>query len=137
MSRLVTTDYYMAVCRILFPPSAGGFGLLHGRTPADVNRFTGGWAVPPSRTPRVLYANGEVDPWRAASVSSPWRPGGPLASSPNVRVHVVPGGGHCSDAYAENWAVNAGVKAVADAETAVLAGWIAEFYRDKGIHRPS
>lgn len=120
----------------MFPASAGGFGLQLGRSPADVNAATGGWSVPPDRTPRLLYANGQLDPWRPATVSASGRPGGPLNSSADVPVHLLPGGVHCSDIYAANWAVNPAAKAAADDQTAILARWVAEFYQEKGLVQP-
>ncbi|CAK7212297.1 hypothetical protein SBRCBS47491_001415 [Sporothrix bragantina] len=136
VSKLVNYDYNIEICKTQFPDAVGSFGLNHGASTDQVNSRTGGWSVPTSRTPRLLYTNGERDPWRAATVSSDWRPGGPLANSNNVPVHIVPGGGHCSDVYAENWAVNPGVKAVADAETATIVQWVNDFYHEKGITKP-
>ncbi|CAK7197945.1 hypothetical protein SEUCBS139899_000596 [Sporothrix eucalyptigena] len=136
VSQLVNYDYHIEICKIQFPHAAGGFGLENSASIASFNNRTGGWSVPTSHTQRLLYTNGEYDPWRAATVSSAWRPGGPLASSTNVPVNIVPGGVHCSDVYAENWAVNADVKAVVDAETATIVQWINEFYQEKGITKP-
>lgn len=137
VSRLVDYDYHIAICNAQFPGAAGGFGLGHGASTASFNSYTGGWSVPTSRTPRVLYTNGQYDPWRPATVSSNQRPGGPLASSANVPVHIVQGGVHCSDVYAENWAVNPGVKAIADAEAATILQWTNEFYSSKHITKPT
>ena len=137
VSRLVSYDYHVAICKAQFPERAGGFGLAHGRTVAQVNAHTGGWSVPPRKTPRLLYANGQIDPWRAATVSSDWRPGGPMKSTDNVPIHVVPGGGHCSDAYAENWEVNAEVKAIVEVEAATISGWVDDFYRARGLEKPA
>ncbi|KIH92084.1 serine-type peptidase [Sporothrix brasiliensis 5110] len=137
VSRQLDYNYFLEICNAQFPAMAGGFGLEHGTTIAGFNGYTGGWSVPPSRTPRIIYTNGEVDPWRAASVSSSQRPGGPLASSANVPVTVVQGGSHCSDAYAENWAVNPGVKAIVDAEAATMLRWTNEFYSIKHITKPT
>lgn len=137
VSRLVDYDYHIAICNAQFPSMAGGFGLEHGASTNKFNSYTGGWSVPPSKTPRVLYTNGQLDPWRPATVSSNQRPGGPLASSANVPVHIVQGGGHCSDVYAENWAVNPGVKAIADAEAATILQWTNEFYSSKHITKPT
>ncbi|CAK7227270.1 hypothetical protein SCUCBS95973_006483 [Sporothrix curviconia] len=136
VSQLVDYDYHLEICKTQFPDAAGSFGLNRGASTAQLNSRTGGWSVPTSSTPRLLYTNGEHDPWRAATVSSAWRPGGPLASSNNVPVHIVPGGVHCSDVYAENWAVNADVKAVVDAETATIVQWVNDFYQEKGITKP-
>ncbi|CAK7271425.1 hypothetical protein SEPCBS57363_004611 [Sporothrix epigloea] len=135
VSRLITYDYHLEVCKAQFPDSAGSFGLNLGRTPEEVNRRTGGWLVPPEHTPRLVYTNGEYDPWRPVTVSSPWRPGGPLESSKSMPVFVIPGATHVSDVLAENWDINQDVKDVVDAETAVIVQWVNEFYQEKGIQK--
>ncbi|CAK7263729.1 hypothetical protein SEPCBS119000_000631 [Sporothrix epigloea] len=136
VSRLLNMDYYLQVCTAQFPDSAGSFGLKLGRRPEEINSRTGGWLVPPERTPRLVYTNGELDPWRPTTVSSPWRPDGPLKSSKNVPVYLIPGATHVSDVLAENWNINQDVKDVVDAETAHIVQWVAEFYQEKGIQRP-
>lgn len=103
---------------------------LSTKSVETVNAYTGGWDV--TNTTRLMYANGEFDPWRPATVSSELRPGGPLESTEQLPVRLVEGGVHCSDLYGQNWAVNEGVKAIADAEVAQMAEWVAEFYTQKG-----
>ena len=61
------------------------------------------------------------------SVSSDLRPGGPLQSTERVPVNVVPGGFHTSDLVTENGVVNAGCRAVIDAEVAQLVEWVSEY----------
>ncbi|EFX02097.1 serine-type peptidase [Grosmannia clavigera kw1407] len=141
ISRLVSYDYNLAQCALMFPASAGGFGLQHGRSPVDVNAATGGWSVSPQRTPRLLYTNNELDPWRPATVSArTGRPGGPLISTGDgddkEPVRLIAGGGHCSDIYAANWAANPGARAAAEEQAATLVRWVAEFYHNKGLVQP-
>lgn len=128
VSRLVTQAYWESQCALFFPE--GGYGIAKGRTPEDVNAWTGGWSV--TNTTRLMYANGQLDPWRDATVSSIFRPGGPLESTEELPVRVIPGGIHCSDLYGQNWDVNPEVKSIADAEVANMKKWVAEFYEEKG-----
>lgn len=101
-----------------------------GKTEAQFNAYTKGWNPRPSK--RLLYVNGQFDPWKTAGVSSEYRPGGPLQSTPEVPVLVIPGGFHCSDLRLTNAAANAGVKDVVDKSVAILKGWAREFYTEKG-----
>lgn len=79
-----------------------------------------------------MLTNGGSDPWRDSTVSSDFRPGGPLQSTPELPVRVIPGGIHCSDLYGQNWAVNPELKALVDDEVANMREWVNEFYLQKG-----
>ena len=118
--------YWEKQCAYWFPPSEGGFGIAKGKTSDQVNKYTGGWSV--TNTTRLLYVNGQYDPWRDSTVSSDFRPGGPLQSTANLPVKVLPGGVHCSDLYAQNSAANPSLKLVVDDEVAILSRWVAEYY---------
>ncbi|KAF1961954.1 hypothetical protein CC80DRAFT_401871 [Byssothecium circinans] len=123
VSRLVNNEYYHTQCANMF---GSGYGLVEGKTVDQLNEWTGGWFA--TNTTRLMYANGQYDPWLPATVSAKQRPGGPLESTPQLPVRVIPGGMHCSDLYGPNWAVNEGVKAIADAEVEQMAAWVKEFY---------
>lgn len=60
-------------------------------------------------------------------MSSEFRPGGPLQSTPEVPVQVIPGGFHCSDLRLKNGLVNAGVQEVIDNEVAQIVQWVSEY----------
>ena len=150
VSRLVPAAYWRRQCALFFPPadSSGGgngssgyggdgpagstpaYGLAHGLTAADVNARTGGWTR--MNTTRVMWANGEFDPWRDATVSADQRPDGPLQSTAAAPVHVIPDGIHCSDLLTKAGRANAGVAAVQKAETETMLGWVKEFYEGEG-----
>lgn len=125
----------MDQCELYFP--GGAYGYAKGRTEDDVNAWTGGWSD--LHIPRLMYANGQFDPWREVTVSSSMRPGGPMQSSPDAsngtQVYMLPGGTHCSDYVGANWAANEGAKKVADQEVAQMAVWVDEFYALKGLPR--
>ncbi|ORY61639.1 peptidase S28 [Pseudomassariella vexata] len=130
VSRLVNVDYWRAQCGFYFPE--GTYGLLEGRSVQTLNSHTGGWGETDTR--RLMYANGQFDPWKDATVSADFRSGGPLESTSQLPVRVIPGGGHCSDLYGQNWAFNEEVKAIAEAEVEQMAEWVAEFY-EEGVKR--
>lgn len=127
ISRLLNVDYWTRQCGLYFPDGPHGetYGLRKGRTPKQVNARTGGWNM--VNTTRVMHVNGEFDPWREGSVSATVRPGGPLKSTKQVPVELVPGGRHCSDLYTSNGEVNAGVKASQDRILKQFAEWVAEW----------
>jgi hypothetical protein len=133
VSRLVNVSYWRAQCPLFFPPSEGGYGLLKGKRPEDVNAYTGGWFI--DNTTRLMFANGGLDPWRDATVSSKFRPGGPKESTPEMPVRVIPGGIHCSDFYSQNWAVNPELQSIVNDEVANMQQWVNEFYEHKGRRR--
>jgi hypothetical protein len=70
----------------------------------------------------------EFDPWRTSGMSSQFRPDGPLPSTPEHPLQIIPGGFHCSDLIMKNGAVNAGVQTVIDNEIAQIKTWVAEYY---------
>ncbi|GKT44832.1 putative extracellular serine carboxypeptidase [Colletotrichum spaethianum] len=131
VSRFVTPEYYQRQCDLFFPKQGEfTYASNNGKTAEDFNKETSGWYF--TNTTRLVWSNGEFDPWRSASVSSELRPGGPLQSRPGAPVHLLPGGRHCNDLLVKNGDVNAGVEAVITAEIAQLKTWVDEFYSGKG-----
>jgi hypothetical protein len=130
VSRLVNSPYWARQCALFFPPEDGyTYGEAKGKDVQDVNAYTGGWSH--TNTERLIWINGQWDPWRDSTVSSDFRPGGPLQSTPQAPVEIIPGGIHCSDMIAGNGAVNAGVQKVIDTEVAIMKGWVTEYYNKK------
>lgn len=132
VSRLVTADYWRKQCALHFPN--GGYSLAEGKRAKDVNKWTGGWSV--TNTTRAMHTNGQYDPWRDATLSSKFRPGGPVQSTEQLPVRVVKGGMHCSDLYGANWEVNEGVKNLALDATEQMTEWVKEWYEEKGLPVP-
>jgi len=125
----VTAEYYQRQCALYFPPSPNGvtYDKAH-QTEAGVNAYTNGWDLTVVEDlPRLLFVNGEFDPWRDATVSSDFRPGGPLASTAENPIFIIPRGIHCSDLVTANGAANAGVQAVIDAEVAQVTQWFQQW----------
>ncbi|KAF3916893.1 hypothetical protein ABW21_db0200779 [Orbilia brochopaga] len=128
VSRFVTEEYWTRQCPLYFPPDETyGIGLGNSSDFRALNDWTGGWFI--NDTQRLLYVNGQYDPWRDAGVSSKYRPGGPLESTEQTPIFVVPGGYHCSDLVTANGAANAGVKATIDAAVSQIVTWVGEFYK--------
>ncbi|KAK6439522.1 hypothetical protein LTR95_004273 [Oleoguttula sp. CCFEE 5521] len=132
VSRLITPEYYIRMCGLYFPTAPDGtkYGIAAGRTEEQVNAYTDGWNT--RNSSRLVYVNGGTDPWREATVSAESRPGGPLQSTAQVPVNLVPGGFHTSDLVTQNGAVNAGAKKVIDESVAQIVAWVNEF--PKGWH---
>jgi len=84
----------------------------------QTNEWSGGWNI--EDTTRLTWTNGQFDPWNTGSVSSEFRPGGKLASTPQHPVNIITGGVHCYDLILENGRVNAGVQEVVDTEVAQM-----------------
>ncbi|KAF5487287.1 putative extracellular serine carboxypeptidase [Colletotrichum siamense] len=134
VSRYVTPEYYQRQCDLFFPPQGDfTYASNRGKTAADLNKATGGWFY--TNTTRLVWSNGEFDPWRSASVSSELRPGGPLQSRPGAPVHLIPGSRHCNDLLMRNGDVNADMKAVITSEIEQLKTWTEEFYAGKNKTR--
>ena len=71
----------------------------------------------------------QFDPWRSSGVSSEFRPGGPLPSTTQHPLQIIPGGFHCSDLIIENGVANPGVQLVIDNEVAQIKTWVEEYYQ--------
>ena len=127
ISRLINREYYVRQCDLAFPPGPNGetYGLNRGRTVADLNDYTGGWFA--QNASRIFYANGGYDLWRTVSVSSQFRPGGPMESTPQAPVRVIPHGFHETDLFSWNAKADAGDKAVRNEEVAQIAEWVKEW----------
>lgn len=97
VSKILTRELSINhTCESAFPDVNGfKYGIKEGRSAATVNSYTGGWDA--TNTTRLLWINGELDPWRGATVSSQSRPGGPLKSTKQAPVFMLPGASHCND----------------------------------------
>jgi hypothetical protein len=77
----------------------------------------------------ILTICSQYDPWLTSTVSSEFRPGGPLKSTPEAPIAIIPGGYHCSDFRTSNGAANAGVQAVIDREVGQIVEWVGEWQK--------
>lgn len=123
-------------CERFFPDVNGhSYGLKTGRTTEDIVKLTGGWDF--VNTTRLLYVDGEYDPWIMESVSSPARPGGPLQSTEEVPTFVVPKSAHCPDMVMTNIWANEANTAIFNKTFKIMTGWLNDFYTEKGVAKPT
>ncbi|PMD59013.1 uncharacterized protein K444DRAFT_531836 [Hyaloscypha bicolor E] len=131
-SRLINSPYWKRQCPIFFP-TTNGYTYASAVSPDNnehqVNKHTQGWRL--ENTTRLIWTNGEFDPWRTSGVSSEFRPGGPLESTKEAPLQIIPGGFHCSDLRLRNGLVNAGVQKVIDNEVSQIVKWVAEWPGEK------
>ena len=125
------------LCDRHFPPDeeSGMMPNRNGYPTDDFNTWTGGWNYENYR--RVLFVNGEFDPWRSASVSSQFRPGGPLESTKEIPVSIVPGGIHCSDLRYLNGLADPHVGEVINKNIQQIVDWVDEWPGESGNARSS
>jgi len=80
----------------------------------------------------------EFDPWRSASVSSEFRPGGPLPSRQEAPVYLLSGATHCNDLVVRNGVANTGVMGAQQSAITTMKNWVEQFYlRPLGGYPPS
>ncbi|KAM7197563.1 serine-type peptidase-like protein [Rhypophila sp. PSN 637] len=134
ISRLIDYESTRSWCTKFFPPPPAQVpNILLGKTSKNVNDFTkGGYLNINSPTKRLMHSNGALDPWRDATLASHVRPGGPLESTSDLPHFVIPGATHCADLTARNWAVNADLAGIVDAECQTMGRWIGQFYEQTG-----
>lgn len=137
VSRLMNTTYFQRQCGIYFGMNknktavgTAAYGSAAGLTVADTNARTGGWGAATAQRQRMLWVNGQFDPWRPTSMSSTSRPGGPLPSTPDAPVLLVAGGKHCEDLIVRphNNRTSAYLAGLQARELAYVAGWVDAFY---------
>ncbi|KAI6245863.1 putative extracellular serine carboxypeptidase [Erysiphe necator] len=130
VSRLVDAPYWERQCPLYFPPESN-YTYGSGLTEDDLNALTKGWDL--TDTKRLIWTNGQYDPWKTAGMSSEFRPGGPFQGTPEQPIQVIPKGIHCSDLRYSNAIANAGVKAVIDKQVKQIGIWVAEYYAQDEI----
>ncbi|RDA89996.1 hypothetical protein CP533_2685 [Ophiocordyceps camponoti-saundersi (nom. inval.)] len=132
--KALTRDYFLQSCYNMFPAKdKQTFGIAKGHTVEQVNAKTGGWNK--VNTTRLLWVNGELDPWLPATVSSEKRPGGPLKSTKEVPVWVIPKGSHCNEIKVANADVNEGARRAITGVDKQMKEWVNEFYELHGKTR--
>ncbi|KAG5917833.1 hypothetical protein E4U42_007097 [Claviceps africana] len=135
VSKFADLAYTRMMCEKMFPwDGKYAVGLDAGRSAATVNKMTGGWDF--GKTKRLMWTAGEYDPWRPATVAADRRPGGPLPSSPEAPVWVIPKAAHCSDAYTKAVQYNADFARIFNEILVKMKSWVDEFYVEKNVARP-
>ncbi|KAK4144440.1 peptidase S28 [Dichotomopilus funicola] len=136
VSRKIDSEYWQRQCEMHFPPVEGKkYGSSDGRTPETLNEETGGWL---RESTRVIWTSGEFDPWRATTILSESRPGGPLVSSDNAVTFVIKNAQHADDAFTEQALVNLNIKINPDVTKVqqqsleIMKKWVGEFVPSDG-----
>ncbi|KAI8624529.1 serine carboxypeptidase S28 [Xylariaceae sp. FL1651] len=95
VSSALRPEHFQRRCPLAFPETNGfKVGSVIGFTEDHLNQWTKGWDAPYER---VLFVNGEHDPWRSATIASDYRPGGPVESSDRIPALIVEKGVHVPD----------------------------------------
>ncbi|KAG5930960.1 hypothetical protein E4U53_002032 [Claviceps sorghi] len=132
VSKFADVPYMRMQCEKMFPAQGKyKIGLDAGRSADTVNKRTSGWDV--GKTQRLMWTSGEYDPWRPATVSADGRPGGPLPSSPEAPVWVIPKAAHCPDVYTANTKANAEFARIFEEILVKMKSWVDEFYVEKNM----
>ncbi|KAK3694474.1 peptidase S28 [Podospora appendiculata] len=136
VSRKIDSNYWQRQCELHFPAANGKkYGSAKGKTPDTLNKKTGGWLR--SNTSKVIWTNGEFDPWRSTTMSSEIRPGGPLQSTEDVPVFLIKNSEHADDSFTASGLKNAGFKAnpevqvVQDKAVEIMKKWVSQFKAGK------
>lgn len=129
VGRAQNVEFWERQCGLFFnrKDNTGSYGIKEGRNVTEVNDFTGGWESALAGTERIVYVNGEYDPWLGATPAAPGFPGGPLESTERAPHYIIPEGMHCSDFFAANAAVNEGVRDIMHKIVADIARFVGEF----------
>ena len=125
MSRLATAEYYERQCSLYFPPEGNNtYRSARGVREDYVNDRTDGWFN--TDATRLLYVNGEFDPWRPMSVASDFRPGGPFNGTEKTPAIVMAGARHCDDLLINN-GVHLPVAAGQKAAIEQMKEWVGQY----------
>ncbi|KAI0404413.1 serine carboxypeptidase S28 [Xylaria palmicola] len=122
ISSALRPEYFQRRCPLAFPETNGfttGYEL--GFTAEHLNAWTKGWDAP---FERVLFVNGEHDPWRSATIAADGRPGGPLESSDAIPSLVVEKGVHVPDFIIQGSPYQA---RVIEKAVEIMGGWLKEW----------
>ncbi|QGA21682.1 hypothetical protein EYB26_009393 [Talaromyces marneffei] len=131
VSHLVTADYLFRTCGTFFQPDDGyTYASANGKRSDSLNAWTKGWT---GTTERVIWAQGQYDPWREETISSDFRPGGPATSTEPNPIFVMPEASHCYDLLWRNGDANAGIRDVQNKEIAQMKVWVDEWYAKNAL----
>ncbi|KAH8884831.1 hypothetical protein GQ53DRAFT_797563 [Thozetella sp. PMI_491] len=122
VSSLLTPEHSQRDCALEFPTTNGfQVGSVEGFTVDHLNMYTGGWDAD---FERVMFVNGEFDPWLAATVSSTQRPGGPRQATKDMPIYTVKGGNHVPDFFIDD---DPAVANVTTQQIATMKRWLSEW----------
>ncbi|KAI1813174.1 serine carboxypeptidase S28 [Poronia punctata] len=115
-------DHFQRRCPLVFPETNGyKTGSEMGFTQGHLNQWTGGWDAP---FERVLFVNGEHDPWKSATIASDYRPGGPVESCDEIPSLIVEKGVHVPDLVLEDGPYQA---PVIEKAVEIMGNWLKDW----------
>ncbi|KAI1170527.1 serine carboxypeptidase S28 [Nemania sp. FL0916] len=122
VSTFLRPEFFQRRCPLAFPET-NGFrpGSVEGFTAEHLDMWTKGWGA---NYERVVFVNGEHDPWRSATIAADNRPGGPVQSSDQIPSFVVKGGVHVPDFVLDG---SADQNRVLGEAVVVMGRWLAEW----------
>ncbi|RDX48552.1 peptidase S28 [Lentinus brumalis] len=123
VSRHLTAQYNERGCQYDFPGAFEGPKKLSILNALAVNKAYGGWNV---TTDRLIFANGQRDPWREATVAAD----GASFPKNDLQPHLLSDGFHCSDMLASEGKSKA-VKEVQDKAVEYMTKWYADWKKTK------
>ncbi|KAH9925851.1 peptidase S28 [Epithele typhae] len=119
-SRVVTPAWTERQCGYRFPGAWGSSADVAAPNAGALLAAYSGWNT---TTSRLIFANGQRDPWREATVAAD----GATNAGSTAQPHLLSDGFHCSDLLVREGAASAKVKAVQDQAVEIMKGWIAEW----------
>ncbi|KAI0740521.1 peptidase S28 [Earliella scabrosa] len=119
-SRLVTAAWSERQCGYRFPGAFGANTAAASPKAAALNNVYRGWNT---TTERLIFANGQRDPWREATVAAE----GVTSQGSDMQPHLLSDGFHCSDLLVRMGKASASVKSVQDQAVNYMARWIGDW----------
>lgn len=127
VSSLLRPDHWQRQCELMFPETNGfKVGSAEGWTAEHLNMYTGGWDA--TFDNRVMFLNGEFDPWIEATLSSRHRPGGPRNSTETTPIYIINKGNHVADLILDDVPEE---NSVLDEELKTMKKWLGKWVAPK------
>ncbi|KAI2628443.1 peptidase S28 [Xylaria nigripes] len=125
ISSALRPEHRQRQCQLIFPET-GGFvvGSERGLTAELLNKWTNGWDA---SYQRVLFVNGQFDPWRSATIASDTRPNGPIANSETIPSLIVGNGVHVPEFMIDD--NNPDTAPVIKEAVEIMGGWLKEWVK--------
>ncbi|KAI0666133.1 peptidase S28 [Trametes maxima] len=120
VSRILTPAYNQRQCVNFFPEAFNKSAPVNFLTALDVNVKYGGWNV---TTERIVFINGERDPWREATVAA----NGVSNKGTDMQPHLLADGFHTSDMLVADGQVSARIRQAQEQALQYIEKWLADW----------
>ncbi|KAF7375194.1 hypothetical protein MSAN_00406000 [Mycena sanguinolenta] len=128
VSRLIDVAYWERQCPLWFPAEDGVS--VPSLAPVDeINALFGGWDISEDR---MLFVNGQFDPWRSGSVSSQLPNAPKPQSTAKQPILLIETGVHCWDMITETALANPHTAVVFNQVIAQIVTWMKEWDEAQG-----